>query len=124
MPQDKRIIFAFVLIVVLIIIVGVILLIRSANIVDPMIGKTLIHYTTHGCMATIHEFDYIGTITEVVWKDDWVGKYKRQHKFYKVEVLKDKAGNEKRDGTLSHQHIEIASWYCKGLSNNLFIAYD
>lgn len=35
---------------------------KFKNIIDQYIGKTVISFTTHGCMAHIHEFNYVGTI--------------------------------------------------------------
>jgi hypothetical protein len=88
------------------------------KIVDPMIGKTVIRFTTHGCQAQIHEFDYIGKIIEPAYplKD-------KTKKFYKVEVLKC-GSTEKRDKNLPFDFIEVASWYLQKLDENIFVAYD
>ena len=83
-----------------------------------MIGKTVIHFTTHGCMAHIDEFDYVGKIVEPTYPKNCDGK-----KFYKVEILK--AGStEKRNNDLQQEYVEIASWYLQKLNENIFVAYD
>lgn len=86
--------------------------------IDPMIGKTVMKVITHGCMATINEFDFIGTIVGISYpiRDS-------SSKFYKVEVLKSKSG-EKRDKNLDREYEEVPSWYCQKLSDKLYIVYD
>jgi hypothetical protein len=86
--------------------------------IDPMVGKTVVHFTTHGCMAHIHEFDFIGKIIGITYPPLCAGK-----KFYKVEVLKDNNG-EKRDRNLKESFKEVASWYLQKMGKDLFIAYD
>lgn len=86
--------------------------------VDPLMGKTVIHFTTHGCMGTEHEFDYIGKIADTVYPEHCAG-----NKFYKVEILKDKRG-EKRDGDLISEHGNVPSWYLQDLGGDFLIAYD
>jgi len=89
-----------------------------AKLRDPKIGKTVIHFTTHGCMGQIDEFDYIGTIVGVTYPKNCSGK-----KFYKVEVLKCKS-REKRNGNLERQYEEIPSWYLQDIGGDFFISYD
>ena len=86
---------------------------------ENMIGKTVIRFTTHGCMATIHEFDYIGVIVE---KRN--AKYCGDGKmFYRVKVLKNKNGYELRD---SKEDIfrEVPSWYLQNLGGDFYVVYD
>ena len=47
------------------------------------LNKTVIHFSTHGCMGIEHEFEWIGIIVDTLEKFE--GKL-----FYKVEILKDK----------------------------------
>lgn len=91
-------------------------------ILDPLIGKTVIHFTTHGCQATIHEFDYIGKIIDVVYKEDSMNT---KRKLYVVEILKDTHG-EKRDNNLKNTSASarIPSWYLQDLGGDFLIAYD
>lgn len=67
-------------------------------------GKTIIHFTTHGCQAQIHEFDYIGVIVDMEYRDH------DRHLFYKVKILKDRRG-EQRDNSLQDEYRYIPSWY-------------
>ena len=90
---------------------------EATKIVDPMIGKTVIHFTTHGCMATIHEFDYIGVIVDSAYPEQFDGKM-----VYVVDVLKSSRG-EKRDG-VEHKRVTVASWYLQNLGGDFYIAYD
>lgn len=87
--------------------------------IDPKIGKTVIHFTTHGCMGQIHEFDFIGKIVDV----DFIQNYGSHgpKKFYKVEVLKSPKG-EKRDGVTESKLVP--SWYLQNLGGDFYIAYD
>ncbi len=82
---------------------------------DPVIGSTVTHFITHGCMAEIHKFDYIGVIKDIQYKDE--------HKFYKVEIIKNKEGYYMSDINLIRKTKLIASWYLikKG---NFYIVYD
>lgn len=91
---------------------------KLSKIIDPMIGKTVIHFTTHGCMATIHEFDFIGTVVDVVHPE-----HCRNEKFYKVQVLKSKHG-EKRDGNIEREYESVASWYLQNIGGDFYVAYD
>jgi hypothetical protein len=84
---------------------------------DPMIGKTVVHFTTHGCQAQIHEFDYLGTIMDITYPKE------KAKKFYKVEVLKYGSA-EKRNGNLPFEFIEVPSWYLQKFSENIYVAYD
>lgn len=91
---------------------------KLKKLIDPMIGKTVIHFTTHGCMAHVHEFDYIGRIVEPTYPKNCDGK-----KFYKVQILK--AGStEKRDDNLNQEFTEIASWYLQNIGGDFYVAYD
>ncbi len=63
-----------------------------SRILDKNIGKTVIRFSTHGCMGQVDEFDYLGTIKDIVYHDE--------HKFYKVEILKH-GGCEKRSAEYS-----------------------
>jgi hypothetical protein len=90
--------------------------INVPSAIDPLMGKTVIHFTTHGCMATIHEFDYIGTIVNSSIKE---GRYK----MYQVKVLKDKNG-ELRDNNVKDELRAIPSWYLQDLGGDFLIAYD
>jgi hypothetical protein len=91
---------------------------KAPAIIDPLMGKTVIHFTTHGCQATIHEFDYIGKIVDTVYPRYCDGK-----KFYKVEILKG-PGGEKRDGNLKENYATVPSWYLQDLGGDFLIAYD
>lgn len=86
--------------------------------IDPMIGKTIIHFQTHGCQGEIEEFNYIGKIIGITYPRLSQGK-----KFYKIEVFKDEFG-EKRDGNLRDEITEVPSWYLQKLDSNIYIAYD
>lgn len=83
-----------------------------SKLIDPMIGQTVIRFTTHGCMGEINEFDYIGTIVDSA----------QGGKFYKVEVFKSKHG-EKREKNLLYDFDEVPSWYLQKMGN-FYIAYD
>jgi len=52
-----------------------------------MLGEIVIRFTTHGCMAHIHEFDYIGVIVKYVKHGE--------HLYYRVSVSKDKKRRKK-----------------------------
>lgn len=91
---------------------------RITAIIDPLIGQTIIAFTTHGCMGSIHEFDYIGTIVDTTYPRLCDGK-----KFYRVKVLKDRRG-ELRDGNLQDEFREVASWYLQDLGGNFYIVYN
>ncbi|MES2428290.1 MAG: hypothetical protein V4560_15020 [Bacteroidota bacterium] len=91
---------------------------KAKAVVDPMIGQTIIHFTTHGCQATEHEFDYIGKIVGTTYPRLCQGKM-----FYKVEVLKDRCG-EKRDERVIKEFQEVPSWYLQNIGANFYIAYD
>ena len=52
------------------------------NAIDPFIGKTVVRFTTHGCMGQDQEFSYVGTI--VGSKVSWQG-----YKEYILEAYKD-----------------------------------
>lgn len=93
---------------------------RLSKIVDPMIGKTVIRFTTHGCQAQIHEFSFIGTIVDTVYHQDG---FNRDLKFYKVEVLKSPAG-EKRDNMLKREFEEVAAWYLQNIGGDFYVCYD
>ena len=90
---------------------------RFKKLIDPKIGKSVIHFTTHGCQAQIHEFYYFGTIVDVSYP------HNNNLKYYKVEVLKH-GPNEKRDGNLSFDFIDVPSWYLQKFNENIFVAYD
>lgn len=93
-------------------------------VIDPLMGKTVIHFTTHGCMATIHEFDYIGKIVDSFIKEDkMVMNLVSRHKFYKVKVLKDRRG-EARDNGVEDEFRDVPSWYLQDLGGDFLIAYD
>ena len=85
---------------------------------DPLIGKTVIHFTTHGCQAQIHEFDYIGKIIEPAYPLEDKTKM-----FYKVEVLKCGSA-EKRDKNLPFYFTDVPAWYLQQISENIYVAYD
>lgn len=82
------------------------------RLIDPMIGKTVIHFSTHGCMAQIEEFDYIGEIVDTTYPRYCDGK-----KFYKVSVFK-KGNNSERE------FEEVPSWYLQKIGGNIYVAYD
>ena len=81
---------------------------RSIRI-DPMINKMVIHFTTHGCMAQQHEFDFIGKIDGVEYRDE--------HKFYRVKVLRFDS-EDKEKFTLA------PSWYLSKVVDDLYIYFD
>ena len=83
-----------------------------------MLGKTVIHFISHGCMATIHEFDYIGIIVERAYPEHCNGKM-----YYRVKVLKDKSGYELRDSK-EERFREVPSWYLQNLGGDFYIVYD
>jgi hypothetical protein len=83
-----------------------------------MIGKTVIHFTTHGCQAQTHEFHYLGRIVARTYpREDKTLKY------YKVEVLKYHSA-EKRDKNLPFDFIEVPSWYLQNIGGDFYVAYD
>jgi spore coat polysaccharide biosynthesis protein SpsF (cytidylyltransferase family) len=89
---------------------------KFKKLVDPYVGKTVIRFTTHGCMAQIHQFDYIGTIVDFKRNDSGL-------KLYIVEVLK--CGSlEKRDRNLKSEQETIASHYLQNIGGNFLVAYD
>ena len=93
---------------------------KIKELIDPKIGKTVIHFTTHGCMATIHEFDYIGKIIGIESHKDFSGG-----KFlYVVKVLKDRHGGEKRNNNLEREYEQVPSWYLKNIGGDFYIVYD
>lgn len=81
-------------------------------------NKTVIHFTTHGCMAQIHEFDWIGKIVGTEYPTHCDGKM-----FYKVKVLKDQRG-ESRDNNVKNEFELVPSWYLQDLGGDFYIAYD
>lgn len=91
---------------------------RAKKVIDDKIGKTVIHFTTHGCQGQDNEFDFIGTIVDTTYP-----KYCNGKMFYKVEILKGKGG-EKRDGNLVEEFSEVPSWYLQNLGGDFYIAYD
>ncbi len=91
---------------------------KVPSVIDPLMGKTVIHFTTHGCQATINNFDYIGKIVGTVYPEHCQG-----HKFYKVEILKSQYG-EKRDGNLTELYAQVPSQYLQDLGGDFLIAYD
>lgn len=91
---------------------------KAPAIVDPLMGKTVVHFETHGCMGNIHEFDYIGTIVDTTYPKHCDGK-----KFYVVKVLKDRGG-EKRDDSVKDEFRNVPSWYLQDLGGDFLIAYD
>lgn len=84
------------------------------NVVDPNIGKTIVHFISHGCMAEQHEFDYIGTIVEVTTR-----KNCGNLKFYKVEVWK-KGSSE----SIERQYEYVAAHYIQNIGGGALVAYD
>ena len=86
------------------------------NITDPYIGKTVIRFTTHGCMAQNQEFDYIGTI---------IGSYKRPDgsKMYEVVVLK-KGSLDRRDVGFAMPLEHVPSWYLQNIGGDFLVTYD
>ena len=92
--------------------------VNAPAVIDPLMGKTVIHFTTHGCQATIHEFDYIGIIIDTTYPRYCDGK-----KFYVVKVLKDRGG-ELRDNNTKDKTNTIPSWYLQDLGVDFLIAYD
>lgn len=82
------------------------------GIEGSMVGKTVIHFTSHGCMGTNDEFDYIGVIIDI--------KTIRDKLYYEVDLLKNKTG-EKRDGLEKTELIPC--WYLQNMGN-FYIAYD
>lgn len=87
----------------------------DTSFIDPMIGKTVIRFTNHGCMGQIEKFDYIGKIVD--------SSFRSTHKFYKVEILKSGEG-EKREGNLKQEYAFVPSWYLQNLGVDFYIAYD
>lgn len=85
---------------------------KVSEVIDPLMGHTVIHFTSHGCMGTIEKFDYIGKIVGKTYPRLCDGKM-----FYKIEVLKDQSG-------ASSEFKEVPSWYLQDLGGNFFIAYD
>lgn len=83
-----------------------------------MIGKTVIHFTTHGCMGQDHQFYYFGKIIEPCYPTN-----DKSLKYYKIEVLKYQS-TEKRDGNLKFDFINVPAWYLQKLDENIFVAYD
>ena len=88
---------------------------KIPSIIDPLIGKTVIHFKTHGCMGTIHEFDYIGTIIDTTYPDD--------QKFYIVKILKDRGG-ELRDENVKNTIANVYALSLQDLGGDFLIAYD
>lgn len=89
---------------------------KAKEVLDPLMGKTVIHFTTHGCMATEHEFDYIGTIVGTAYPAG-------DRKFYKVKVLKDKYGELRNNP--KEINIRLAPvWYLQSLGADFYIYYD
>lgn len=86
-----------------------------------MKGKTIIHFKQHGCMASTHEFDWIGVIIGVTYPIYCGGKM-----FYKVKVLKNKKGYELRDVKSDDEIIyeEVPSWYLQNLGGDFYCFYD
>lgn len=81
-------------------------------------NKTVIHFTTHGCMGTDHRFDWIGKIVGITYPKHCQGSM-----FYKVKVLKDQSG-ESRDNRVINEFEEVPSWYLQNLGGDFYIAYD
>ncbi len=82
---------------------------------DINIGKTVLHFTTHGCMGTIHEFDYVGIITDVVTEQGYPVT-----KTYTINILKSSQG-EKRDGIKITR--KLTNWQIQDIGGVL-IGYD
>lgn len=92
--------------------------VNTPAIIDPLMGKTVIHFETNGCMGQIHEFDYIGAIIGTSYPRLADGK-----KFYVVKILKDRGG-ELRDENTKDTTREVPSWYLQDLGGDFLIAYD
>ncbi len=81
-------------------------------------GKTVIHFTTHGCMGNIHEFNYIGVITGITYPRLCNGSM-----FYKIKVLKNKE-SELRDDLSNVKYEKINHSSLQKLGGDFYIAYD
>ena len=83
-------------------------------------GRTVIHFTSHGCMGNIHEFDWIGIVvgTSYPFSDDKM--------FYKVKILKNNKGYELRNikNNTEILYEEVPSWYLQKLGGDFFCVYD
>lgn len=86
---------------------------------DKFLNKTVIHFSTHGCMANIEEFEWIGKIVGKTYPKSCDGKL-----FYQIKVLKCKFGELRNTPKLEPQFIEIPSWYIQNLGENIYIIYD
>lgn len=85
---------------------------KLREVIDPMIGQTVIHFISHGCMGTEEEFDYIGKIIGIADPGYYSGS--TPPLFYKVKIEKGKPGRD---------FAKIPSWYLLK-KNGFYIAYD
>jgi hypothetical protein len=79
-------------------------LFKKAVELDTNIGKTIICFSTHGCQGTIHEFEYIGVITDIEYSKSVHSSINVTGKIYIVSVIKSKSG-EKRDGLMKFEKV-------------------
>jgi len=92
---------------------------KAKEVTDPMMGKTVIHFTTHGCQATIHEFHYIGKIVGTTYP-----KFCDGLKFYTVDVLTDRSGEKRDNRVILKEFEEVPAHYLQSLGGDFYIAYD
>jgi len=83
-----------------------------------MYGKTVTHYTTHGCMATIHEFNYCGVIVGITYP-----RFGNGNMCYKIKVFKNKNGYILNKANKPILYEEIPSWHLRKLYG-IYVAYD
>jgi hypothetical protein len=85
----------------------------AVNIQDPMMRKTVIHFTKH-------EFDYIGYIKASYHSELYEGKSKLR---YLIQVLKG-SGGEARDSNLINSTESVSASDLQQLSDSVYICYD
>lgn len=89
---------------------------------DSKLGKTIIQFRCDGCMAHIHNFEFIGTIVErleplkdVNCKDNYN---------YRVRIEKDNTGYEFRSNPDKPKYRNVPAWYLQRLEGDYYVIYD
>lgn len=125
---EQQLLTAIIVVIISIIVTMIILRFNRQTVlgklVDPMIGQTVVHFVTHGCMGTEHEFNYIGIIVDSEPTEDNI--YIKGHGigvYYKVRALKDQGGESRNKDGCKREFYSVPSWYIQNLGG-MYVAYD
>jgi hypothetical protein len=90
---------------------------KLREVIDPMIGKTVIGFRTSGCMGTIHTFKFIGKIVGISYPIKGSNTM-----FYSVRILKDPTA-ERRDGYFVRNE-EVPAKDLQNIGGNFYVYYE